>query len=85
MPGIGSFELVDLPLIEYAAKTKKPLIMSTGMGTLDEIEEAVLAIRKNDNQQIILLKCASDYPARAEDMNLNTIPDMMDIQWLEKI
>lgn len=75
---VASFELVDISLIEYIARQGKPIIMSTGMGTLDEIEEAVLAIRKNDNQQIILLKCASDYPARAEDMNLNTIPDMME-------
>ncbi len=73
---IASFELVDLPLIEYAAKTKKPLILSTGMATLSEIKEAVYAARDAGVKDITLLKCVSNYPARPEDMNLRTIEDM---------
>ena len=73
---IASFELVDLPLIEYAAKTKKPLIMSTGMGTLSEIKEAVNAARNGGGRDIVLLKCISSYPAEPREMNLRTIPHM---------
>jgi len=73
---ISSFELVDLPLIEYVAKTKKLLILSTGMATTSEIEEAVNAARGAGAKEIILLKCVSSYPARPEDMNLRTIPHM---------
>jgi pseudaminic acid synthase len=74
---IASFELVDLPLIEYIAKTKKPLILSTGMATFREIEEAIDTAKKAGAQDIALLKCVSDYPAKYEDMNLKTIPDMI--------
>jgi pseudaminic acid synthase len=73
---IASFEIVDLPLIKRVAQTDKPIIMSTGMATLDEIDEAVQIIRETDNNQIALLKCTSAYPARAEDMNLRTIPHL---------
>ena len=73
---IASFELVDLPLIEYAAKTGKPLIMSTGIATLSEIKEAVSAARKNGAEDVTLLKCVSSYPAMPEEMNLKTIPHM---------
>ena len=73
---IASFELVDLPLIEYTAKTKKPLILSTGMAALSEIKEAVNTARKAGAKDIILLKCVSSYPARPEEMNLKTIADM---------
>jgi pseudaminic acid synthase len=73
---IASFELVDLPLIEYAARTKKPLILSTGMAELSEIKEAVSVARKSGAKDIILLKCVSSYPAKPEEMNLRTIPDM---------
>lgn len=73
---IASFELVDLPLIEYAAKTRKPLLMSTGMASIKEIEEAVTAAKSAGAKDIILLKCVSAYPADPEGMNLMTIPDM---------
>lgn len=73
---IGSPELVDLPLIEYAAKTKKPLMLSTGMADVSEIREAVTAARKAGAKEIILLKCVSSYPAKPEEMNLKTIPHM---------
>lgn len=73
---IASFELVDLPLIEYAAKTKKPLIMSTGMADICEIQEAVITARKAGAKEIILLKCVSSYPAKPEEMSLRTIPHM---------
>lgn len=73
---IASFELVDLPLIEYAAKTKKPLILSTGMATMQEIKEAVHTAKKASTKDIIILKCVSSYPAKYKEMNLRTIPDM---------
>ncbi|MCK4786758.1 MAG: N-acetylneuraminate synthase family protein, partial [Desulfobacteraceae bacterium] len=73
---IASFELVDLPLIEYVAKTKKPLILSTGMADICEIQDAVDTARKGGAKEIILLKCVSSYPAKPEEMNLRTIPDL---------
>jgi pseudaminic acid synthase len=76
---ISSFELVDLPLIEYAAKTKKSLIMSTGMADVCEIQEAVTTARKAGAKEIVLLKCVSSYPARPEEMNLKTIPHMKEL------
>lgn len=73
---IASPELVDIPLIEKAASTGKPMIISTGLGTLGEIQDAVEACRRVGNDSIVLLKCTAEYPARFEDMNLATIPDM---------
>lgn len=73
---LASFELVDLPLIEKMASTRKPLIMSTGMAALEEIEEAVSAARKAGATQIALLKCNSAYPAPPEEMHLRTIPEL---------
>ena len=73
---ISSFELVDIPLIEHIAKKKKPIILSTGMGTREEIADAVNALRNAGNDQLILLKCTSAYPAPLEAANLKTIPDM---------
>ena len=72
---IASFELVDIPLIDYVASKNKPIIMSTGMGSYEEIEEAVHTIRKY-HDKIILLKCSSAYPAITDEMNLNTMIDM---------
>lgn len=73
---IASFELVDLPLIEYVAETKKPVILSTGMATESEIVEAVTTVRNTGNDQVALLKCTSAYPAPVGEMNLRTITDM---------
>ncbi|MFB2873626.1 pseudaminic acid synthase [Aeromonas jandaei] len=71
---IASFELVDLPLIRYAAQTGKPLIMSTGMANEAEITAAVEMALKHDNGQLALLHCVSGYPAPAAEYNLRTIP-----------
>lgn len=73
---IASFELTDIPLLKYVAKQKKPMIVSTGMATLAEISDAVDAIRGEGNEQLVLLKCSSDYPAVTKDMNLRTMVNM---------
>ncbi|TFZ40796.1 pseudaminic acid synthase [Soehngenia longivitae] len=73
---VASFEIMDIPLIEYIASKGKPVIISTGVATLSDIEEAVNACKRMGNDQIILLKCTSSYPAKIEDANLNTIPNM---------
>lgn len=73
---IASFENVDLPLLRKIAQTGKPLIMSTGMATLAEIDEAVRTIREARGSQLALLKCTSTYPAAPEEMNLCTIPHL---------
>jgi len=73
---IASFELVDLPLIRTVARTGRPVIMSTGMGTDDEIDEAVAAARGAGATQIALLKCTSAYPSPPDAINLRAIPAM---------
>ena len=73
---IASFELVDIPLIEYAASKGKPMIISCGMGSVEEIQDAVAACRRQGNEQVVLLKCCSEYPANYDDMNFATITDM---------
>lgn len=74
---IASFELVDIPLIEYAAAKGKPMIISCGMSTIDEIQDALDACRRAGNDQIILLKCCSEYPANWKNMHISNIPDMI--------
>lgn len=73
---IASFEIVDIPLIEYAASKGKPMVISCGMAGTEEIQEAVDACHRVGNDQIILLKCCSEYPANWKDMHLANIPDM---------
>jgi N-acetylneuraminate synthase len=73
---VASFELVDLPLIRRMARTGRPLIISTGMATEDEVDEAVTAARGAGAREIALLKCTSSYPAPPESVNLLEIPAM---------
>lgn len=73
---IASPEITDIPLIEYAASKGKPIIISTGLAEIEDIELALETCRKVGNHQISLLKCTSQYPATIEQANLKTIPDM---------
>jgi pseudaminic acid synthase len=75
---IASFEIVDLPLIQRMVSTGKPLIISTGMATVEEIEEALETAYCAGASEVALLKCTSAYPSESIEMNLVTIPDMMD-------
>ncbi len=75
---IASFEAFDYPLIKYAASKGKPMIISTGISSLEEIQGAIDACKSVGNQDITILKCTSAYPAKVEDMNLVTIKDMLE-------
>ncbi len=76
---VASFELVDIPLIEYIARQNKPIIMSTGLSELSEVFDSVQAARRAGVTQLALLKCNSGYPALPEEMHLRTIPHMSDM------
>ncbi len=76
---IASFENVDIPLIKKVARTGKPIIISTGMASAAELDEAVRAAKEESNDQLILLKCTSTYPATPQNSNLATIPHMRDL------
>ena len=73
---IASFEITDIPLIEYVASKQKPVIISTGIATMQEIEEAISACKRARNEEIILLKCTSSYPAKIKEANLKTMKNM---------
>lgn len=73
---IASFENTDLPLIRYVAATGKPMIISTGMATFDELDETVEAARAAGCKDLVLLKCTSTYPSSPDDSNILTIPEM---------
>ncbi|HBJ1645941.1 pseudaminic acid synthase [Clostridium botulinum] len=73
---VASFEITDIPFIEYIASKGKPVIMSTGIANLSDIEEAVNACKRMGNNEIILLKCTSAYPSPMEGVNLKTIPNL---------
>lgn len=73
---IASFEITDLPLVTKVAKTGKPMIISTGMATVAEIDDAIRTARDAGNDQIVILKCTSTYPATPENTNISTIPNM---------
>lgn len=73
---IASFEINDIPLIEYVASKGKPIIMSTGVATIEDIELALDACKRMGNNDVTLLKCTSEYPAKIEDANLKNITDL---------
>ena len=75
---IASFEITDISFIEYIASRGKPIIISTGIATLSDIEEALAACKRMGNSQVSLLKCTSAYPSPMEDINLKVIPNMKD-------
>lgn len=75
---IASFELTDIPFVEYIASKGKPIIMSTGISEIGEVHEAIEACKRMNNENVILLKCSSSYPSPFEDINLKTIPNMRD-------
>ncbi len=75
---ISSFEITDIPLIEYVASKGKPIIISTGIAEIEDIESAIAACHRMNNKQIILLKCTSSYPAPMDEANLCMIKDFKD-------
>ena len=73
---IASFEIIDLPLIEYVARQNKPIIISTGMANLTEIKDAVKTVKKTGNKKLTLLHCVSNYPSSHKNYNLMTMIDI---------
>lgn len=78
IPGykVASFEIIDIPLLECIGKTKKPVILSTGMASLSEIKEAIATLKKSGCTELALLRCTSAYPAPLDEMNLRSIPHL---------
>jgi N-acetylneuraminate synthase len=76
---VASFENADLPLLERVARTGKPVILSTGMASISELDESVSALRDNGCKSLILLKCTSTYPSSPESSNIMTIPHMREL------
>lgn len=74
---VASLEITDIPLIEYIASKGKPVIISTGIATLSDIADSIEACKRAYNEQVIILKCTTEYPTPLEDVNINTIPHMM--------
>lgn len=77
---IGSADLNNLPLLAYAARLRKPMILSTGMADMDDVAEAVDVVRKAGNDKIVVLQCTTDYPARREDVHLRAMQTMRQAQ-----
>ncbi len=75
---VASLEITDIPLIEHIASKAKPVIISTGIATLSDIAEAIDACKRAGNEQVIILKCTTEYPTPLEDANINSIPIMID-------
>jgi pseudaminic acid synthase len=73
---VASFEITDIPLIEYIASRKKPVVISTGIAEISDIEDALDACKRNNNDEVILLKCTSAYPTPLSEVNLLAIPDL---------
>ncbi|MCK9582215.1 MAG: pseudaminic acid synthase [Endomicrobiales bacterium] len=73
---IASFEITDIPLIEYVASKNKPIIFATGIAEIEDINLAIDTCKKCGNEDVVLLKCTSNYPTQPSEMNLITIPDM---------
>ncbi|OFV91962.1 MAG: hypothetical protein A3H95_15990 [Acidobacteria bacterium RIFCSPLOWO2_02_FULL_64_15] len=75
---IPSCYIVELDLLSYVARTRKPILVSTGMATLAEVDQAVRTIRQGGNEQLVLLQCTTNYPSRVEDANLRVLPVLRD-------
>ncbi|RKN82769.1 pseudaminic acid synthase [Ulvibacterium marinum] len=75
---VASFEITDIPLIKYIAAKNKPIIISTGIATIEDIELAIQTCKEAGNENVTILKCTSAYPASLEDTNLLTIPDIVE-------
>ena len=75
---VASYEIFDIPLIKKIARTMKPVIISTGIAYMEDVERALRACKEEENENVILLKCTSAYPCPYEDMNIKTIPLMKD-------
>ncbi len=75
---VASFEVVDIPLLKRIGKTKKPVIMSRGMASIEELDLAIRTLKQSGAPEVAVLHCISSYPAKAEEMNLSTIPELRD-------